>query len=225
MPILSEGRALPKSSRADRNIQISSKGHCTAHIVLRGGTEPSRRFQAESYLELCHLFLQSARPDVTELREQVLFTYGAGDKNKHFFDMVVTLRDGERIAYTVKPEVRLRSGRFLAEMAIVAHWVERKGFAKSVWLLTEADLDPVDMHNAKLLSGLQDADAEATAVARDIGRQILGAVSLKDLTARTGLVARGYRALLLLLGTGELQTVHRERIRPQTLVQWKGVKQ
>lgn len=126
---------------------------------------------------------------------------------------------------TVKPEVRLTSGRFLDEMAGVAHWVERKGFASSVRLLTEADLDPIEMHNAQLLSGLEDDDAEAVAVARDVACRINGAVRLNDLTIQTGLVERGYRALLLLLGIGDLRTAHRERIRPHTLVQWKGSRQ
>lgn len=222
MPIYSEGRALPETSSADRNVAIASKGHCTAHTVLRNGTALPRRTQAESYLELSHLTIQNARPDVIDLREQVLFTYGAGDK--HFFDMVVTLRNGERIAYTVKPEARLTSGRFLDEMALVAYWVERERFATSVRLLSELDIDPVELHNAHLLSWLHDDDAEALAVARDVGRQLRGAVSLNDLTIQTGLVERGYRALLKLLGTGELLTVHRERIRHQTLVQWKGSK-
>ncbi len=221
----SEGRTLPEPSSADRNIQISSKGHCTAHAVLRNGNAPPRRFAAESYLELCHLVQQNARPEVADLREQVLFTYGPCNKEKHFFDMVVTLRDGERIAYTVKPEVRLTSGGFLDEMAGVAHWVERKGFASSVRLLTEADLDPIEMHNAQLLSGLEDDDTEAVAVARDAACRIHGAVRINDLTIQIGLVERGYRALLLLLSIGDLRTAHRERIRPHTLVQWKGSRQ
>lgn len=225
MPICSEGRALPEASSADRRIQISSKGHCTAHTVLKTGPAPARRFQAESYLELCHLMIQNARADVVDLREQVLFTFGPKNTLRHFFDMVVTLRCGERIAYTVKPEVRLTSGRFLDEMVVIAYWVERKGFAASFRLLTEADLDPVDMHNAQLLAGLQDGDAEAMTVAREVGRRIQGAVPLNDLTVRTGLKERGYRALLSLLSTGDLQPVRRERIRPNTLVHWKGTRQ
>ena len=56
----SDGRRLPAPSRADRDIQIASKGHCTAYAVLGNGADDARRVQAESYLELCHLmFLNS----------------------------------------------------------------------------------------------------------------------------------------------------------------------
>ena len=69
----------------------------------------------------------NADRSIVDLQEQVRFPYGAQDEREHVFDVVATRTTGSRIAYTIKPEVRLRSGRFLAEMQTVAYWVPRSG--------------------------------------------------------------------------------------------------
>ena len=61
-------------------------------------------------------------------------------------------------AHAVKPEVRLASGRFLAEMREVAWWVAKTRFAAEVRLLTDADVDPVALHNAKLIAAARRDD-------------------------------------------------------------------
>ena len=123
MPISSEARVLPAPSRADRNVQNTSKAHCTAFVVL--GDDSGTRMQAESKLELDHLKAQVDRRDVVDVREQVLFRFGHREELTHVFDMVVTMTNGTRTAYTVKPEVRLVSGRFLDEMQTIAWWAAR----------------------------------------------------------------------------------------------------
>lgn len=220
MPISSEGRVLPAPSRADRNVQNSSKAHCTAFVVLGDGA--GIRMQAESKLELDHLKAQVDRRDVADVREQVRFRFGHRDEVTHVFDMVVTMTCGTRTAYTVKPEVRLVSGRFLDEMQTVAWWVRKRRFADSVRLLTEADLDPVAGHNANINAALRDVDAEAEDAARNMARTLRGVASIRELTGRLGLEARGYRALLRLIRHGELGPVSPQRITPCTLVEWKG---
>jgi hypothetical protein len=212
---------LPAPSRADRNVANASKGHCVAFAVLGDGA--GVRMQAESHLELSHLFILNADPEIADLREQVRFRFGPrGAERDHVFDVVATRRDSTRIAYTVKPEVRLASGRFLAEMREVAWWVARTRFAAEVRLLTDADVDPVALHNGRLIAAVREADPEAEAAARKAAAGITGAVSLRDLTVATGLEARGYRALLRLIRTGALETTRREAITPTTLVQRKG---
>lgn len=223
MPIYSEGRVLPAQSRGDRGIKNASTAHCTAFTVL--GENSGTRFQAESHLELCHLQIEATRPDVAAVQEQVLFTFGRQDEKWHFFDMVVTKASGERIAYTVKPEVRLKSGRHVEEMRTIAWWVQEKGFAKSVRLLTEADIDRVALHNANINAALRDIDPEAEDAARAVAQELCGAVRLDLLTQKTGLAARGYRALLRLISAGELAPLHSEKITPESLVEWKGDRQ
>lgn len=214
------GRQLPAPSRADRRIARRSKGHCTAHTVLGDG--PGRRMQAESHLELCHLLMLNADPAIVDLREQVRFRFGTRDARHHVFDVVATRRCGMRLACTVKPEGRLRSGRFLEEMGEVAWWVRRKRFAEDVRLLTDADIDPVALHNAKVIAAVRAPDPEADAAAERAAEALAGAASLRDLTERIGLEARGYRAALRLLRSGRLAPVRVERITPGTLVQRSG---
>lgn len=220
MPIFSEGRVLPAPSRADRNVQNASKGHCIAFAVLGAGS--GTRMQAESKLELDHLKTQFNQCDVADVKEQVRFEFGHRNEFEHYFDMVVTKTSGDRIACTVKPEVRLESGRFIDEMQTVAWWVKKRKFAQSVRLLTEADLDPVARHNANINAALYDEDAQADQTARLVARELRGVVSLKDLTDRTGLQARGYRALLRLIRHGDLGPSSPQRITPSTLLEWKG---
>ena len=220
MPIYSEGRVLPAQSRGDRDIANASTAHCTAFTVL--GERSGTRSQAESYTELCHQKIEGARSDVTDIQEQVLFTFGRQDEKRHFFDMVVTKTSGERIAYTVKPEARLKSGRHVEEMRTIAWWVQEQGFASSVRLLTEADIDRVALHNANINSALRDTDPEAEKAARVVASGLRGAVPLNQLTQQVGLAARGYRALLQLVSAGELAPLHSEKIIHETLVEWKG---
>lgn len=132
MPNISFGLALPAASRAERQIAAASKGHCTAHAVLGRGA--GQRVQAESSLELSHLFILNADPSIAELREQVRFRYGPDDEREHVFDVLAVRTSGARIAYTIKPEARLRSGRFLTEMRVVAWWVREKRFADDLRL-------------------------------------------------------------------------------------------
>ncbi|WP_157764516.1 hypothetical protein [Rhodobacter sp. CZR27] len=212
----SDGRLLPATRQGDRKVANASTGHCTVYAVL--GQGPGVRFEAESHIEFCHLLRLSVAPGVLHLQEQVLFRFGAGEEDKHFFDMIATMTSGARIAYTVKPEVELRSHDFLSHMAVVARHVRVKGFASEVRLLTEADLDPVDLHNAKVLAALRDADPEADAAARACISGLIGALPLFELARLIGLEARGHRALLRLLRSGELRLARRERISPTSLV-------
>ncbi len=167
------------------------------------------------------MHLQSARPGVIDVREQVLFKFGRHDKSNHWFDMVVTKTDGKRIAYTVKPTSELKFGRFIAHMQIVASWVAKKNFASSVRLLTEQDINPVDLHNANIKIAARDQDPIALRSARAVVSDLRGYMSIKALTDALGLEARGYRAILQMIAAGELIPPQGERITPATLVSRK----
>lgn len=223
MPVFPEARLLPAPSRADRDIPNASKGHCTGFTLLGG--EQGFVVQAESHTELCLMTQAAMRPEVVDLREQVCFLYGRNREFKHYFDFVTILNDGRQLAYTVKPEARLTSGRFLDHMQTVSWWVRRYDFADAVKLLTEGDIDPVSLHNAKIFNALRDPDPAADAAARSVASETRGGVSLHDLSRLIGLEERGYRALLRLLRAGEITLVRHSRISPSTLVQWKGLKQ
>ncbi|SCM68734.1 hypothetical protein [Donghicola eburneus] len=214
------GVLLPAPSRADRTIQKASAAHCTGYTVLGDGE--GTRFQGESYLELCHLYLLNAMKNVAEMREQVRFLYGWDPEKPqaHYFDVFATLDDGTRIAFAVKPEVRLASGRVEREMSEIAWWVQEFDFADDVRILTEADINPVDLRNAKALAAVRQPDPEADAAARAVLEALPAGAgqSLRDLTLATGMKARGYRALLRLLRSGTARLQRHELIRPTTII-------
>ena len=208
---------LPAASQADRPIAKASKGHCTAHVIL--GSDNGRRFQAESHLELRTLFVVNDLPGVAQIKEQVLFEWCEGASHKkHYFDIIAVFVDGRKIAFTVKPEVRLRSGKFLAEMQDVTRHALDAGFCDEVRLVTERDIDPISESNARQLAAVRELDPEADHIALKTVSELSGALSLRDLTVRTGLNEKGYRALLRLVRDHHLRPVNHEVINPQTLV-------
>jgi len=216
----SDGIYLPEPSQAERDITGASSHHCVAHTVLGDGA--GVHTQAESLLELHNLFQLNAMINVASLQEQVRFFYGwnPDDQQQHIFDVVVTLDCDSRIAIAVKPEVRLESGRFVTEMQEVAWWVYEHGFADDVRIMSEADIDLVDLRNAKILAAVRETDPEADAVALEVVRGLPtdGGQSLRDLTLSTGMAARGYRSLIRLIRSGVLRLQQHEVIGPKVVV-------
>ncbi|WP_216597724.1 hypothetical protein [Loktanella sp. 3ANDIMAR09] len=209
---------LPEPSRAERSIAGAAKGHCTANLVL--GDDNGVRVQAESWLELCHLLQLDAKSSVVDLQEQVFFYYGHDRKklNHKILDVVTVQEDGQRIAYTIKPEVRLVSGSFLAEMQIVAGWMKKLNFVDDFRLLTDQDIDPIDLNSALMFTAVRKADPDADAVAQYVVGKLHGGRSISDLTADTGMMERGYRAVVRLMRNGVLKPLVREMITPKTIV-------
>lgn len=198
----------------------ASSAHCTGFAVLGAGH--GVRMQGESALEINCLYILNTINNIEEMREQVRFFFGWNPKKQkqHVFDIMVTLTGGERIAFAVKPEIRLVSGKFEAEMQEVAWWVYEKDFADDVRILTDADLDPVEMHNAKVLAAVREPDPEADTAARVALRNLPagGGQSLRELTLATGMGARGHRALIRLMRTGEAHLQTYERIGPAAVI-------
>lgn len=214
------GIELPTASQADRRIAFASRGHCTAHIVL--GENEGYRVQAESHLELCNLFVLNSRLDVRKLREQALFEWeNNGHSGKHYFDVLAYLRNGFRIAFTVKPWVRVSSGRFKDEMREITTHALNVGFCDEVRLVTERDIDPIDQRNAIMFAAVRTPDPEAEEVAMSFVSTLKGSASLRDLTIRTEINARGYRALIRLIRNGILIAEARQLITPKTHVRMR----
>lgn len=207
---------LPHASRAERNVPRASTAHCTVNSVLGNGA--GTRFQSESLLEYRHKLIWSVRDDLADMREQARFRYGRDKSQEVIFDFYLTLTDGTRIACDVKPEVRLKSGRHLSKLQEVAWWVREYDFADEVRLLTDADIDPVELFNAQVLSAVRNSDPTADAAAMAVVNRLEGVRSLLDLTSQIGLQARGRNALLRLIRDGILRTLGDVRIKPEALL-------
>lgn len=210
------GIALPEPSRAKRDIASKSKGHCTAYAVL--GDDNGAVVQAESWTELRCLVALNARREVVEIEEQVNFHFGWNGESLHVFDMIGYFRDGSKLAYTVKPEERLTSGSFLAQMREVAWWVREVGFADGVRLLTERTFSKAEISNAMMMSAVREADPEADDAAAAIVSSLWEERSLRDLTLELRLGQRGYRALIRQMRLGRLVLLAPQLITPKSLV-------
>lgn len=216
----SGGLRLPTNSRGNRRVPLLSKGHFTGHIVAGNGVGVV--VQTESHLELSWCLCLLSREETVSLVEQVAFEWHDrdGEWHTHYFDIYVKQADGSAIAYTVKPEARTNDD-FLRDIAWVAAQARASGFARDVRLLSDTDLDPVELHNAQLLHGLRAPDPEADTAAVAVFNGMTGISTLADLSARIGLDARGFRALIRLVRSHHLHLVHHEKINHTTEV-YKG---
>ncbi|WP_417269928.1 hypothetical protein [Celeribacter sp.] len=223
LPDEPSGIILATPSQAVRDVPAASSAHCTAHSVLGDGD--GVRMQHESHLEIDSSYVLNSVRNVANMQEQVIFHFGWDRKKlkKHIFDVVVTLISGERIAFAVKPEVRLYSSNkqsFVEHMQVVTWWAYETNFVDEVRILTEVDLDPITLYNAKVMAAVRAVDIDADNAAQHALRSLPvgGGSSLRELTSAIGLGARGYRALIRLLRTGEARLQAKERISPDAVI-------
>ncbi|SMX36740.1 hypothetical protein OCA8868_01078 [Octadecabacter ascidiaceicola] len=78
--------------------------------------------------------------------------------------------------------------------------------------MSEADINPVDLRNAKILASVREADPEADAIALEVVTDLPsgGGQSLRDLTLSMGMAARGFRSLIRLIRSGVLRLQQHE---------------
>lgn len=207
---------LAAASRAERDVPAASTAHCTVNSVL--GRGDGIRDQSESLLEFRHKLVLNSLGNVVEMREQVRFRFGLNDEHEVVFDVFFILADGTRIVGDIKPEVRLQSDRHLKKLQEVAWWVCVRDFADEVRLFSDADLDPVELHNAQVFAAVREPDPEADAAAMALAASLEGGRSLRDLSQEIGMQARGYRALLRLMRDQELRAFEHTKIRPEIIV-------
>jgi|TARA_R110002012_G_scaffold310986_1_gene519875 hypothetical protein len=225
LPDTPSGIVLPSASQAGRNVQRASSAHCIGQTVL--GENDGFRIQGESGLEINHLYVLNTVKNIAKMQEQVRFYFGWDPKKQtqHIFDVFTVLKDGTSIAFAIKPEIRLNSTNkekqdFEEHMQAVAWWVFEKGFADDVRILTEADLDPIALHNAKVLAAVRERDPDADLAAIQELRKLPsgGGLSLRELTLAICMGARGYRALIRLIRSGEASLQAPGRIGPQAVI-------
>lgn len=207
----SGGLRLPADSLGNRYTPLASKGHFTGHLVVGDGAGVV--VETESYLELNWYLCLLAREETASLVEQVAFEWHDrdGEWHTHYFDIFVTQTDETAVAYTVKPEARVK-GDFWREIAWIAAQARASGFASDVRLLSDKELDHVELHNARLMHGMRAPDPEPDSAAAAVFKAMSGISTLADLSDRIGLAAYGFRALVRLIRSHHLHLVHHEKI-------------
>lgn len=213
----------PIPSIAERNFK-RSKSHFVGQMVL--GKSNRRVVRYESRLEGNIALILSAQIDVVEILEQQRFIWVDSEKKRreHYFDFVVKMKDGGIIAVSVKPTAFADRQKFTSTIAEIAAQAVPIHFS-SVRVMTEQDVCPIKLHNAKLFHAARGVDPEADCAALAVVQSLKAPTTLEDITQQIGLGGRGFFSLLCMIQTGTLRCAKPERIDYTTLVLPHGVLQ
>ena len=211
----------PRPSRAAKPVPKSSHGHFVVQMVIHDSDEdPGQISMCGSLGEYRTRLIALAEPDTIDVIEQVGPIPWTDDQDKthhHYIDQVVVKTDGRRLGLTDKPYRKVTSD-FEAEIAQVDAEARKVGAIDGLYLVTEYARDPVKLHNADLIRGCRDADPEVDALALEVVEALTGTASLQDLVGEINRGPRGFRALVRLIGSGQLRMIEEQRISQATVV-------
>lgn len=176
----------------------------------------SARSVLTNYLNNCSILSEShreteaaagflGRTDVIEVREQQRVHYldEQGRRRSHVFDLIVTFKNGHKVAYAVKPlAVALRQD-LRTTLEQVAKFVP-SAVADAVAILVESDVSGWRYSNATALYSVAFDPKDEPAYAAV--RTAIGAAktTIGEIVAATGMKGRAFRAILRLFRGGEL---------------------
>lgn len=206
-----KGVAFPVRRKTDRKIAKGRRNHFTGQFTF--GPDEGETMDVESNTELRVALVTLARPDVVGLENQVPFAWVKPDGKPatHHFDFRVLMADGSRKAIMVKSEYRRLQPEVQHELGQVAAQVT-PDFADEVFVMTELDIHPIEYFNAEIMHEMRHSDFEADAAARAAMGEIVATVQIQDLVEAIGLGARGFRAIVRLIRSHELELVNKVRI-------------
>ncbi|MEZ0221951.1 MAG: hypothetical protein ACAH22_16785 [Tardiphaga sp.] len=188
--------------------------------------EASRQIFYESSGELGLFHYGFARGDVVDVREQQAAVYrdDAGIVRRHYFDAILTMRDGTRKAVSYKPSRRADAIGFADFLVDLAARIS-PAVADEIVLLTERDLPRDAVHNAALLHDCRrDPPGDADEAVLAVLKGITGQISIAHLRDATPYEGEAFRAIIRLIGSGKIVAQGNERICGETLVQAVGRK-
>jgi hypothetical protein len=211
------GITMPARLQTARKMAKGRREHFTGQFTF--GPDEGRTMDVESHTELCVALVTIARPDVVDLENQVPFKWMQpnGKTATHFFDFRAVMADGRRRAIMVKSEYRRRRLKVQEELGLIAAQVT-PDFADEVVVMTEHDINPVELFNAEMMHEMRRPDPEADATARHIVGAIVASVQIQHLVDAIGLGARGFRAVVHLIRSHELELVTNVRIDKEAYV-------
>lgn len=191
----------PKESLAARYVAPRSRGSARATLPITCG-DGYRIISVESGLEYNWAIVIDGlmRPEfMVEQPEPVTFYDIDGVEREHTFDFYVVTNNSRRIFIQVKPLVFVKRGSWDLTMKRIASQL-REDQADEVLLLTEFDLHPDMIANAKLLRYVRRCPSLA---AEDVVLDLLAGPkstwTINELVAESGLGGVGFVATLRLI--------------------------
>lgn len=202
----------PQASVASRNLPRNFKGSFHAFIP-----DPviNRVVTGESGLEGGFYLLLRTDPRVAWIWDQpppVEYVDEDGVVHEHTFDYLAVLHDGRRIAFAVKPAIKVASTGIERVLELIRAQLD-PAFATSVVLRTEAHITADRVHNARMiLDAFQRRDEAHLARVLALLDDVTGAVRIADLVEASGLEGHALPAIAGLIGDGLLTLSRHGRI-------------
>ncbi len=212
----------PYPSRSSRRITAKSNvsGRGILPCLLPSWDRP-RKVVYESILELKVLYILLSRSDIWDLQEQppaTKYRLMSGKAKSTYFDFLITLRSGHKIAIAVKPADIVERSGFRNELEII-RTATPLDFAHEVVLVTDRSFKPHEYHNAeKLHEFRKHPDDEADQIIIDAMIKQSFETTIADIAHSTGLYSRGFRAAFRLIYAGRVTALDTGDITPKSRI-------
>lgn len=213
-------RKPPAKSRAVRKIPRSSKGHFVGELGFKNGAEDQRLgwgSLTEHDVALCFIY----RPDFMDLEEQLAglpFTLPNGKLSHHYFDFRFTQKGGRKICISVKPESIAVTYRYRAKIGKVRK-AAVGNICDAVLTVTERNIDPVKLHNAKLFHAARNVEPELDEVILYWLKKLSQPTSINDFLAGAGIGGHGFFSVARAIRFGHARLFTPGKIRGTTLIE------
>ncbi|WP_298976251.1 TnsA endonuclease N-terminal domain-containing protein [uncultured Roseobacter sp.] len=220
------GLIAPAKSRSTREIAKRSRASSRGGVVVDlPADDRSRIMYFESKLEQRVLFLLLAKRSIWDVREQpeaFIYHDTRGRRRHHFFDFLVTLRSGRRLAVAVKPAKRVIKTRFAQELSAIRAAMT-KDFADDVILITDRGFCRAEAMNAERYIAFRKHRNE------HLMRHLLAVIltlrfpqKVQDVQMALGAGSEGFRAIFIAIYEGLLTADVTQEIDHDTLVRRGG---
>lgn len=210
--------------RGHRGIPRKSPFHFVGQLTYLNAAGKSQAVGFGSLLEyhtaLCCIY----RPDFLDIEEQlapIRVRHGGVRATPYWFDFRLTLTSGKRIALAVKPEAKADRYVFREKMRAVTR-VAVPSIADAVCVITERNIDPFQLANAKLFHAgrhpeeVMDAQVEAELL------RLEQPVAIRDFLARCGIGSAGFWSVVRAIRTGIVQVAAGECITASSIISAQG---
>lgn len=212
-------RKTPSKSRAMRPIPKASKGHFVGELVYNRDDQP-QRFGFASHLEhdaaLCFIYHRDFR-DLEEQLAGLSFNHPNGKLSRHFFDFRFTQRGGRRICVSVKPEKTANTHEYQSIIERVAK-AAIGNICDAVVTVTERNIHPIRLHNAKLFHAARDAEPELDAIVAGHLQGVSDPTSIRAFLKKSNLGGRGFFSVARAIRFEQIQLFRPDRITANTLI-------
>lgn len=212
-------RRKPSPCRAARTIPKSSREHFVGELVFNRGNE-RQRLGFASMLEHNTAVCFITRPDFSDIEEQLPalpFIMPNGKSSNHFFDFRVTFKGGRRICISVKPERIAQTFKYRSQIDCVKQ-AAIGNICDDVLTVTERNIHPIELHNAKLFHSARDPEPDLDARIIAGLADIEGPIRIRDFLANIGFEGIGFRSVARAIQFGRAKLFSPQKITGHALI-------